>query len=313
MTQPVFIIGWGRSGTTWLGNLLQQHSKIAAVSEPHRGIFESAWFSEIEGRYGDLSDTSNFIELSAVLSRSIYMKQAGADMEFLLRQYPAGYTDIFINVMDRFAQSSRCTTWVEKTPAHTLLAERIARTVPGSRFIGIERDLRETILSRLQILEQRKKQGVFRAGRAGTALHVVQWILTRQHYKNRIKRLSREFPDRVLRLRFEDLKQDTEGAMRKACDFLGLEFEAAMTVSPYRKNSSRVIPLEDSQERFQGRLLGRWLDFWQTFARIMPPPFLAAAHRAGTVMAFGAGRQALPHFFFEASKRLPRKSVKPKW
>jgi len=313
VTQPVFIIGWGRSGTTWLGNLLQQHSKIAAVSEPDRGIFESAWFSEVDGRYGDLSDTSNFIELSAVLSRSIYMKQAGAGMESLLQQYPAGYTDVFLNVMERFAESRGCTTWVEKTPAHTLLAERIARAVPKSRFIGIERDLRETILSRLRILEQRKKQGVLRAGRASTALYVVQWILTRQHYANRMKRLSRQFPDRVLSLRFEDLKQDTESAMRQACDFLGLEFEPAMTVSPYRKNSSRVIPLEHRQQRFQERLLGRWLDFWQTFARMVPPPFLTVAHRIGTVMAFGASRQALPHFFFEASKQLPRKSVKPKW
>lgn len=313
MTQAIFIIGWGRSGTTWLGNLMQQHSKIAAVSEPDRGIFESAWFSEVDGRYGDLSDTSNYIELSAVLSRSVFMKQAGVNMEALLQQYPLGYTDLFLYVMDRFAESAGCTAWVEKTPAHTLLAEKIAHEIPRSKFIGIERNVRETILSRLRILERRKEQGVFKAGKAGTAMNVAQWILTRQHYANRIKRLSRKFPDRVLSLRFEDLKQDTEGAMSKVCDFLELEFEPAMALSPYRKNSSRVISLEKHQEQFQQHLLGRWLDFWQTFARISPPALLTAAHRVGTAMAYGMKRQALPHFFFEASKKLPRRSVKPKW
>lgn len=84
MTQPLFILGKQRSGTTWLSNQLSQHSQIsAAQNDHHGGVHESAYFSHVAGRYGDLSQKTNYVEFVEVMAVSDMMKILGVDKEFL--------------------------------------------------------------------------------------------------------------------------------------------------------------------------------------------------------------------------------------
>lgn len=120
MSTPIFVLGKHRSGTTWLANQLCQHSHIVGVQhEAHGGIHESAYFSTVYGRYGDLITKSNFIELVEVLAASDYFRLAGATKEYLYSLWPTTYQDLFKQAMDDLADRKGASHWLEKTPPHT--------------------------------------------------------------------------------------------------------------------------------------------------------------------------------------------------
>jgi hypothetical protein len=104
MPTPIFVLGKHRSGTTWLANLLCQHPQIAGVQHArHHGIHESAFFSHVYGRYGDLAVWSRYAEFVEVVAASDYFRLAGATREFLYSLWPTSYEGVFRAVMDRFA------------------------------------------------------------------------------------------------------------------------------------------------------------------------------------------------------------------
>ncbi len=313
MPQAVFILGWGRSGTTWLNNLLQQHSGIATVIEPGRGTFESAYFSEVSGRYGDLSEITNFIELCAVLAQSAYFRLAGVTMEQLVRKYPADYGELFREVMDGFARDQGCRVWTEKTPAHTLLAENISSAIPGALFISIERDARDVVRSQMARLETSRRAGQVKVGRLGLGIKTAQWILTRQHYRNRIERLARRMPERLERVRYEDLVADTGAEMRRICEFLDLDFESAMLHAPFRRNSVFARKNQLTPEDLPAWPFGAWFSFWHGFAKLLPAFLLSGMFRIGQALETGFRRKSLSFFFFRGLKGAPGWMDERKW
>ena len=148
---PVFILGKHRSGTTWLANLLCNHTQIAGVVHPaHHGIHESAYFSMIDRRYGDLERRSNFAEFAEVMLASDYFSLTGITREQLYELYPSSYEAVFSQVMERFAASQGASYWLEKTPAHTPLVERLATMYDRAKFVGIVRDIRSVAGSRMR-------------------------------------------------------------------------------------------------------------------------------------------------------------------
>ena len=313
MPQAVFILGWGRSGTTWINNLLQQHSSVATVIEPGRGTFESAYFSEVSGRYGDLKEITNFIELCAVLAQSTYFRQAGVTLEQLVRKYPADYGELFQKAMDEFALDQGCRVWTEKTPSHTLHAEEISTAVPGALFISIEREARGVIRSRMAIIESLRRKGQVKVGRLDLGIKTAQWVFTWQHYLNRIERLGRRLPGRLLRVRYEDLQGDTEAEMRRVCQFLGLDFESAMLHSPFRRNSAFARKNNVTKKDLPARPFGTWFSFWQGFAKLLPAFLLSGMVRVGQVLENGFGRRSLSFFYFRGVEGAPDWMNKKTW
>jgi hypothetical protein len=313
LPQAVFILGWGRSGTTWLSNLLAQHPDIATVIEPGRGSFESAYFSEVAGRYGDLNEINNFIELCAVLAQSAFFRYAGVGLEQLVREYPADYGELFHRVMDEFAADKGRRVWTEKTPAHTLRADEIYAAIPGALFIAIERNARDVLRSHMGRLEASRRAGRVKVGRLGLGIKTAQWILTWQHYGNRIERLSRRLPERLLRMRYENLLEDTEAEMRRVCEFLELDFDTAMLHSPYRPNSVFALRNDVTKEDLPSWPLGTWFRFWHGLARLLPPFLLAGMFRVGQTLESGLGRRSFSFFFFRGLEGAPDWMDKRRW
>ncbi len=46
MVSPIFVVGARRTGTTWLGNIICNHSRVAGVQggAKQEGILETAFF-----------------------------------------------------------------------------------------------------------------------------------------------------------------------------------------------------------------------------------------------------------------------------
>lgn len=236
MSKPLFILGKHRSGTTFLSNLLLGHPAIAAVylQEAHGGItggvFESAFFSCIDGRYGDITRFEHYMEFASVASSMEYFRLAGVSKEVLLSLFPADYATVFRTVMESIAAEKKADYWLEKTPAHTLKAFTIKRYYPDARFIGITRDEVDSAVSSLYL---KKKQDRGRLVRLGSLAKVT---CLKYLYDASLRKLKKRYPDDVLLVEYESLTTQTVLQTVEICGFL--EIEKMTLESSYPPNTS---------------------------------------------------------------------------
>jgi len=142
LPRPIFIIGKHRSGTSWLGNLLAEHSEIYGVQNPNRhGIWESLYFTHVAETFRnvDTSTKAGFSRWAAYMGRTNYVRFSAVDAEELGTLGPAPFPDLFQRLMDRAAQNRQKSVWIEKSPPHTLVATQIANFYPNARFVAVSR------------------------------------------------------------------------------------------------------------------------------------------------------------------------------
>lgn len=137
MENIVFIIGCGRSGTTWLHLMLGSHEQIATGQESqlfHNYIrpMRDRWLMEI-----NYPKDSN-LRFHGISS---YIKEE--QFYGLLRNFADG---VFCNVMK---EKPGATHFLEKSPNNSFNVDIIARCYPKARFIHVIRDGRDVAASML--------------------------------------------------------------------------------------------------------------------------------------------------------------------
>ena len=223
MSKPLFILGKHRSGTTFLSNLLSEHPAIAAVISDREcggiisGVFESGFFSCINGRYGDISNFGNYMEFASTVSCMEYFMYADCSLEELLSYYPADYPAVFRKIMEKVAAKKTAVYWMEKTPNHTLIVDRIKSYYPDAKFIGIIRDEADSALSALYL---KKKQDENRFIRS---LSLIKVTYLKSLYDRTMRNFSKRHPDDLFLISYESLINDTASVTANMCDFLGIE------------------------------------------------------------------------------------------
>ena len=309
MPQGIFIVGWGRSGTTWLGNLLLQHPQLCGISHDRTGIFESAWFSHVDGRFGDISDAACYGRLVDVLEHSYYFRHLGETRDSLMARYPVSYAELFRQTMDDFCLRNGARDWVEKTPGHSLCLERIASALPQAKFLALTRDLRDVVISRLGILEHYRLAGHAPAGRWPKHHSILGSTLTWHHYTDCLNRAADRWPDRVMSLTYEGLKQDTLGELRRVCRFLEVEEPERPPVIPFQPNSSFTKGGTVEYARLEAEFPDRCFRFCDRMARCLPEAVLSGLYRKATK----SDNDELPFFFFRDDPGLPPEIQNRRW
>lgn len=231
--RPVFVIGKHRSGTTWLANQICRHPRVAGVQHHgHAGIIESLFFSHVYGRFGDLSHWANFAEMVEVLSASTYFRVAALEKAWLYSLWPVDYAGFFRQVMDAFARGRDAHVWVEKSPAHTLCLDLLARAYPDALFVGIVRS-RESVLASALTRRRERATAADRTLLPAAVHETWSWYL----YNRSLLDFARRNP-RMHVVRYADMFEDIETAMRGVCRFVGIPFDAALVSSEYAPNTS---------------------------------------------------------------------------
>lgn len=229
MSQPLFVLGKQRSGTTWLANQLSQHSQIAAVRDDHHGgVHESAYFSHVAGRYGDLARRTNFVEFTEVMAVSDTLRIAAVDKAFLYSLWPSTYEYIFQAVMGEVARRKEARYWLDKTPEHTLMIHRLAAIYPDAKFIAIVRDAHDVMRSNV---------GRYRRSGWRRQFGLFYGTLNLVHYTKEIAQYARR-SRRIKVIRFEDMRSQPEKTFRELVTFLELDFEAALLKEAYVPNTT---------------------------------------------------------------------------
>jgi len=283
MVRPLFILGKQRSGTTWLANQLCEHSLIAGVRhKQHHGIHESAYFSDVYGRYGNLSYKPNFVEFVEVVAASDYFRLLGVDKEFLYSLWPATYEDIFRKVMDVYAQRQGATYWLEKSPDHTVLVEKLSTIYPDAKFIAIIRDVEDVVSSTIVRYSRIKRR------RLTIMQNVFGWV-----YNKKVIESFAEKSDKIHVTRYERLKANTESVLREMCNFLEIDFDEAMLEQAFERNTS-FKGGKDRQQVLSTREkdLIKWV---ARCAQVLPLPVM---NQLKYVQSKIKSRRGLPRWFF---------------
>jgi hypothetical protein len=200
----VFVVGCGRSGTTWLQRLLASHPKVRTGQESNVfgvnvGHELAAFRTPAAPRY------TQGTGLACYFTEEEFLRILRPYMLALLRPMvgPLGPGELFL----------------EKTPEHALFLREISELLPRARVIHMLRDPRDVVSSMLagdQWLSSWAPKSASAA--AGMWLEYVRAV------RNTFSKLP---PNQFHEVRYESLSRSPEEVLRGCVDFLGLEWSAA--------------------------------------------------------------------------------------
>lgn len=202
---PVFLVGAGRSGTTWLQMLLTQHPAVASAPETNLfagyvSLMSHRWDMEAEFREATKGRTG----LHGLISRDEFLASSARPLVDL--------------VLGRIlARKPGAAVVLEKTPDHVLNVPLILELLPNARFIHIIRDPRAVVAS---LRAAGKGWGKSWAPR-GAAASAMRWkesvkaglaisSFTPNYYELKYESLSTDTVSQLYRLfRWLDIESDT--------------------------------------------------------------------------------------------------------
>lgn len=235
---PVFLVGFPRSGTTLLENILAAHPAVTTSEEKAHAWAVLAETGEYQAKLPELMAAGG--DRLARL-RADYWERAG---------HVPGAGEVFI----------------DKLPANLAWIGVLGQVFPGAKFLMAVRDPRDCVLSALQ---QRFAMGaaMFRM------LDMEDAAAWYDASFGAAEAARRAMPDLAVHVvRYEDLVADLEGEARKAVDFLGLDWDAA--VLDYRaKAKDRTINTPSGPQvdkPVYTDAIGRWRHYDFAFEPAMP-------------------------------------------
>ncbi len=199
----LFIVGFPRSGTTWLRTLLAAHPDVAAL-EAESYLFDDLYLGHLDAswqaEHAHAAAGGKPFALSAMLS--------GAEFDALLR----GFASVVLARVARARPEAGLV--VEKTPTHARFAPLILRLFPEAYFLHVIRDPREVFCS--------TRAAARGWGRFWASEDVVD--VTRRWELLLCEALAlASLTPRYRQLRYEDLLADTPGGLAGLFAWLDLD------------------------------------------------------------------------------------------
>lgn len=198
----LLIVGAPRSGTTWLQRMLLDDARCCGGQESH--------FFATFGRV--LRDFDRKAGLERPHGLACYWRR-----EDLLEEI----RHLWRRTVGPLQQRHPDARWfIEKTPDHALWMRTIDELLPEARFVHVVRDSRAVAASLLTAGRWWGRSWAPRTAAAAAA----RWV---EHVAAAEREGGRLGAERFLRVRYEDLREDTVGALRRVHEFLGLDTDEA--------------------------------------------------------------------------------------
>lgn len=217
----IFVIGKHRSGTTWITNILSSHPHVfTPAHEVHKGQHESAFFSSLAPycRWGKAPEDR--IALQAIFEQSDYFKLLFPHITPNINCHDI--YDYFQNIMNESARHHKCTHWIEKTPAHTLLLSNLISLFPKAKFIAVTRKRLSAIRSM-----------VFKVKTSPCIFHWMSAAMRKELY-DKIIHFNKKY---VYLVRYEDFQHDYQKASSQLFAYIGLNGNTVIS-SHWSRDSS---------------------------------------------------------------------------
>ena len=220
-----FVVGVGRSGTTLLRLMLDAHPELAIPPETHfaPGLIERA--HEGAGAHA-LVD-----EIVGARSWADFGIQPERLRERVTALGEGGAATVLRAFYGLCAEREGKPRWGDKTPIYVRSMRPIGRELPEARFVHLIRDGRDVVLSR-------------RARGMGAGKPIAD---TADRWRRRIEEArtqARRLRGRYLELRYEDLVTRPEPQLRRVCELIELDYDAAM-LDYHERAGGRLAELGD--------------------------------------------------------------------
>jgi hypothetical protein len=286
---PVFVLGYFRSGTTWLQTLLARDPALRSpiwieALSPHTFVVTWTvlrvllapflWLVRIRA-VSPLGATQpaeddfalcNWARSSVIAGRAVLPDQQDFynrfhDLEALTaaeRSRWQRHEQAFVGKLMLTAKGRRL---LLKSPSHTARLRHLKRLFPGAKFIHISRPPREVFQSNLALITG--LQDTFRLGRRIDAdrqeeMIVEEYLATMDHY---LADRALVPPGDLAELRLQDLAADPVGELRRVYGQLGLPFSETfrrrltkLLAAPKQRRPLTHPPLTPAQENRAARL-----------------------------------------------------------
>lgn len=210
MSEPVFVLGRHRSGTTWLTNLLADHPQVYTPQHSvHEGQHESAYYSHLVPycRWGKTEMDQRAIQ--AIFERSDYwhlLFPGEPSPEFDIQKL--GVDAYFDQTMTEAASRRGASYWLEKTPAHTALLPYLMKAFPDATFVAVEREPMDVIRSNVHKFANPSSHRDWFKAAVVTALY---------------RKFLSAYRDSVCYIRYEQLVEYPAETLIYVCQHIGVE------------------------------------------------------------------------------------------
>ncbi|HET9729773.1 MAG TPA: sulfotransferase [Acidimicrobiia bacterium] len=252
MTQPrvapIFVVGAGRSGTTLLRLMLNEHPAISIPSESHFIAPLLQTFAPNSVLSGTNIDTALSIVTSTPQWRDDFAHTPG-ELRAAVGTEPVTLA-AFIDRVFRLEVGPDPERWGDKTPAYLHCVRPLLECFPDAQVIAIVRDPRDVYLSLAEL------------GWFGST----PWEIGRYIARNGalVERWRRQYaPSRYTVVRYEDVVLDTENTLRSVCSFLRVPYDESMDA--FFEHATSNVPSRELQQQHTKLLrapraedVGRW-------------------------------------------------------
>ena len=222
--EPVFLVGCGRSGSTWLQSMLACHPAIH--TGPETFFFDAFAGSEKVYHYHHQMNDRRVGPAEYWSTRDYYGVIAATYWLFLSSLPEPRATPKF---------------FLDKTPNHVLHSDFIVHTFPGARFIHLIRDCRAVVASTL-----RASRDWGRAWESNVDKATLRW-------KNLVSAgrkipLMISSPAQYIEIKYEDLRRDPIAEITKLLEWLHLPADANLV--QFAVESNRHEQMRNSKNPF---------------------------------------------------------------
>ena len=238
---PVFLVGFPRSGTTLLDQILSGHPDVAVLEE------RDTLLDVLQAHVLDDPKLRDFIGLDA----------SG------LEPWRRGYW----NRVDEFMPGrDRRALFVDKLPLNSVFLPLMQRLFPAAKFLFALRDPRDAVLS--CFMQSFDLNGAMR--------HFLSLEETARYYAAVMgvgaAAAERIGPARLHRVRYEQVVADAEGEARRLLEFLGLAWQPSVLDFQTTARRRRINTPSYSQvaEPIYTRATERWRRYETQLAPVMP-------------------------------------------
>jgi hypothetical protein len=234
---PIFIVGFPRSGTTLLQALIATQSNIISLPETH-------FFTRVRNKLNVINGIiqPNCFEsvVYTIRERISFSEDAYNHLKNLVDNEKLTPKMLFeVILVDNFIVdyniedlSSRI--WMEKTPDHVMAIDVIHRFYPKAKFIYVIRNPEKAILSR------RKYFKLSHEDKWSVEKHAKLW----KRNVLKAEEFGKEHPNLIKIVKLEDVTKDKEKELEKICQFLNIDFDISLIENHKNISNKFILPWE---------------------------------------------------------------------